>query len=89
MTIKYCHPERSEGSLNVMTRDRSYYVYIMTNRSGTLYTGVTSDLIRRMHEHKSRTHNGFSRKYKIDRLVYYEVFEDVHDALRAEKQIKG
>jgi putative endonuclease len=66
-----------------------YFVYIMTNRSKTLYTGVTNNLIRRVREHKTSTDPSFADKYKIDRLVYFERFEDVRNAIEREKQIKG
>jgi len=68
---------------------RTYYVYIMTNRSGTLYTGVTNDLERRVYEHKSRIGSRFTTRYKIDRLVHFETFSNVLDAIAREKQIKG
>jgi putative endonuclease len=66
-----------------------YYVYIMTNRSGTLYTGVTNNLMRRVFEHKHHLIEGFTKKYNITRLIYYEVTDDVRLAIRREKQIKG
>jgi putative endonuclease len=66
-----------------------YYVYIMTNKSRTLYTGVTNDLERRVHEHKLKLVPGFTSKYNITKLVYFEVTEDVLAALAREKQIKG
>jgi putative endonuclease len=66
-----------------------YFVYIMTNRSKTLYTGVTNNLIRRTREHKLGTGSRFAAKYKLDRLVYFERFEDVHNAIEREKVIKG
>jgi putative endonuclease len=66
-----------------------YFVYIMTNNSKTLYTGVTSNLRRRVAEHKSKVVPGFTRKYKIDKVVYFEVTSDVHSAIAREKQIKG
>jgi putative endonuclease len=66
-----------------------YYVYIMTNRSRTLYTGVTNDLERRVYEHKEKLLPGFTSKYNISNLVYFEMTEDVNTALRREKQIKG
>ncbi|MCK4362589.1 MAG: GIY-YIG nuclease family protein [Dehalococcoidia bacterium] len=70
--------------------NRQYYVYIMTNKSNTvLYTGVTNNLIRRVYEHKEKLVDGFARKYKITKLVYYEVFEDIENAIFGEKQIKG
>jgi putative endonuclease len=65
-----------------------YFVYIMTNRSKTLYTGVTNNLVRRVREHKTGT-SGFTAKYKLDRLAYFERFEDVHNAIEREKRIKG
>jgi len=51
---------------------KHYYVYIMTNKSGTLYTGVTNDLVRRIYEHKHKLVEGFTRKYNITRLIWYE-----------------
>ena len=62
----------------------------MTNNSNTvLYTGVTNDLKRRAYEHKERLVGGFTRKYNITKLVYYEVFEDIENAILREKQIKA
>ena len=66
-----------------------YYVYIMTNRSKTLYTGVTGYLERRVLEHKQGIKGEFAARYKIDRLVYFERFGDIHAAIGREKQIKG
>jgi putative endonuclease len=66
-----------------------YYVYIMTNRSMTLYTGVTNNLERRVYEHKHKLLDGFTKKYNIARLVYYEATDDVQWAIAREKQIKG
>jgi putative endonuclease len=68
---------------------RQYYVYIMTNRSGTLYTGVTNDLERRMYEHRNKLVEGFTKKYNIGMLVHYEVTDDINGALNREKQIKA
>ena len=68
---------------------RQYYVYIMTNRSGTLYTGVTGDLERRMYEHKRKLVEGFTKRYNIDMLVHYEATGDINEALTREKQIKA
>jgi putative endonuclease len=67
----------------------SYYVYILTNKSRTLYTGVTNDLERRVSEHKQKLIPGFTRKYNISRLVFFEVTPDVRAAISREKQIKG
>ena len=68
---------------------KQYYVYIMTNRSGTLYTGMTNNLQRRVYQHKLKLTGGFTAKYNIDRLVYYEVYGQVLDAIAREKQIKS
>ncbi len=65
-----------------------YYVYIMTNKSKTLYIGITSDLYRRLFEHKQKFVNGFTKKYNINKLVYYEITNDVNAAIVREKQIK-
>ena len=70
--------------------DRHYYIYILTNKNNTtLYTGVTNDLIRRVHEHKNKMVKGFSKKYNLNKLVYYEVCKDVLSAINREKQIKS
>ena len=64
-------------------------VYIVTNRpKGTLYIGVTSNLIQRIHQHKTHEIEGFSQKYGTDKLVYFELFEDMESAITREKQLK-
>ncbi len=68
---------------------KTYWVYIMTNRSRTLYTGVTGDLPRRVYEHRHRVGSRFTSQYHIDRLVLAEPFSEVRDAIAREKQIKG
>ena len=68
---------------------KEYYVYILTNRSGTLYVGMTNDIVRRMIEHKEGRGSKFASKYRINRLVYYESTNDVLSAIAREKQIKG
>ncbi len=68
---------------------RCYCVYILTNRSKTLYVGVTNNLHRRVWEHKFGDGSEFCKRYKIDRLVYYESFDDVRNAIDREKRIKG
>ena len=67
---------------------KQYYVYIMTNNSRTLYIGITSDITKRVYEHKNKLVEGFTKKYNIDRLVYYEVTNDVNAAITREKQLK-
>ena len=68
---------------------REYYVYITASRSRTLYVGVTNDLNRRMWQHKHGIISGFSKKYRIDRLVYFDHTPNVTAAIQREKQIKG
>lgn len=68
---------------------KQWYVYIMANASRTLYTGVTNDLQRRAWEHKRKLVEGFTSKYNLTRLVYYEVLESIREAIQREKQIKG
>ncbi len=67
---------------------RTYYVYIMASRSRVLYTGVTNDLARRVDEHKRGVNAGFTSRYRITRLVYFEEFADIRDAIAREKQVK-
>jgi putative endonuclease len=69
--------------------DRLYYVYIMSNTAGITYIGVTNDLYRRVQEHKSGTIPGFAAANKTRKLVYYEEFHYIHDAIFREKQIKS
>ena len=62
----------------------------MTNKINTvIYTGVTSDLVKRVYEHKHKVTDGFTKRYNINKLVYYEVFDDIENAIAREKQIKG
>lgn len=72
-----------------MHADRQYYVYIMTNRSGTLYTGVTNNVKQRVYQHKNKLIGGFTKKYNIDKLIYVETFHDINSAISREKTIKG
>jgi putative endonuclease len=68
---------------------KEYYVYIMTNKSRTLYTGVTNDLLRCVYEHKNKLIKGFTSKYNIQYLVYYETASSIYSAIEREKQSKG
>ncbi len=68
---------------------KNYFVYIATNNSKTLYIGVTNDLPRRMYEHKQKLAKGFTSKYNISKLVYFEQSDNVNDAIAREKQLKG
>ena len=73
-----------------MAMDKQYHIYITTNKGNTvLYAGVTKDLKRRVYEHKGKLANGFTGKYNITKLVSYEVFEDIENAILGEKQIKA
>src|SRR5271170_725418 len=72
-----------------MADEKRYYVYIITNPSRTLYTGITNNLPRRLDEHKRKLVPGFTARYNINRLVYFEVFEDVRNAIDCEKKIKS
>src|SRR5882762_11920637 len=66
-----------------------YYVYILTNQRHTvLYTGVTSDLEQRIFEHKTKLYSGFTAKYNCDKLIYYEEFSEIEEAIHREKQLK-
>jgi len=68
---------------------RSFYVYILASRiGGTLYIGVTNDLIRRVAEHRLKHTKGFTEKYEVGRLVYFEQFDDVKNAIKREKRLK-
>jgi putative endonuclease len=68
---------------------RTYYTYIMASRSRVLYTGVTNDLARRVIEHRRGVNADFTSRYRVTRLVYFEEFADIRDAIAREKQIKG
>lgn len=75
-----------------MPRERHYFVYIMTNQRNTvLYTGVSNSLLRRGYEHRTGQsyYESFTKKYNINKLVYYEEYRNVRDAIAREKQIKG
>ena len=72
-----------------MSRRNNFFVYIATNGSRTLYVGVTNDLRRRIEEHRRAETPGFTRRYRIDRLVYFESSPDVLAAITREKQLKG
>jgi putative endonuclease len=66
-----------------------YYVYLITNKPyGTLYTGVTNNLVRRIYEHRNGLAEGFSKQHELDRLIWYEVHQDIIPAIKREKSIK-
>jgi len=70
--------------------NNQYFVYILTNKSNkVLYIGVTNNLERRMYEHKNKLVEGFSKKYNLNKLIYYEITNDVNSAINREKQLKN
>jgi putative endonuclease len=69
---------------------KQYFVYILTNRTNKiLYTGITDDLGRRLYQHQNKLIDGFTKKYHVNKLVYFEEFNRAIDAIKAEKKIKG
>ena len=68
---------------------KNYWVYIMSGRTRTLYIGVTNDIERRIYEHRNKFVPGFTSKYRLGRLIYFEEFGDIRDAIEREKQIKS
>lgn len=71
-------------------QSRQYYVYIVSNKTDTVfYVGITSNLIKRIFEHKNKVIDGFTSKYNINKLVYYEIYMDAEEAIKREKQIKA
>jgi len=69
--------------------DKNYFVYILASkRNGTLYIGVTNNLENRMYQHKNKLIDGFTKKYSVDKLVHYEMTNDVRSAIQREKQLK-
>jgi putative endonuclease len=68
----------------------AYYVYLLaSDKYGTLYLGVTNDVVRRVHEHKSKTVKGFTKRYAVDKLVWFEIYDDVLTAIAREKELKN
>ena len=69
--------------------NKQYFVYILASKKyGTLYVGVTNDLIKRVYEHKESMFKGFTNQYRVNKLVYYEIHEDIYEAITREKRIK-
>jgi putative endonuclease len=82
-------PRMTTTTRDLQLQTKTYYVYIMASLSLTLYTGITNSIYRRALQHKSGEIDGFARRYNINRLVYYEVFNQVGNAIAREKQIKS
>jgi putative endonuclease len=75
--------------MHTASRDMAYYVYLLASRKhGTLYLGVTNNLVRRVHQHKAKTVRGFSTRYGVDKLVWFETYDDPAAAITREKEIK-
>jgi putative endonuclease len=69
--------------------NKNYYIYLLTNWNNTvMYIGVTNDLVRRLYEHKNKLYDGFTKKYNLNKLVYFELFFDINEAVKREKEIK-
>ncbi len=78
-------PRRRES----LSMDKNYYVYIVTNKKyGVLYIGVTNNLVRRVYEHKHSIIEGFTKRYNINKLVYFEVYDEIEEAILREKRLK-
>jgi len=79
-----------EDNIKKEMKEKQGYIYILFNkRNGTLYTGVTSNLKKRIYEHKNKLVDGFTKKYEINKLGYYEIFDNITIAIEREKQIKA
>jgi putative endonuclease len=89
MFILFSLSSRVKRGICILHAQRRYYVYILASRSLNLYTGITNDIYRRALEHRSGAIEGFTKRYNINRLVYYEVFRYVNNAISREKQIKA
>ena len=69
---------------------KQYYVYFTTNKNNNvIYVGVTGNLLQRIYQHKNKIFAGFTKKYNVDKLVYYEIYNNIEDAIRREKQLKN
>jgi putative endonuclease len=75
--------------MTIGTSMKNYYVYILSNEARTLYIGVTNNLERRLYEHKNKLTRSFTKKYNLTKLVYYETYTDIRNAISREKQLKG
>ena len=88
--IRHCQSKHESSTIPYMSRDpKSYCVYIMGSLSGTLYIGISGNLHRRVFQHKFHHFEGFTDRYDVERLLYWESYDDVHRALGREKQLKG
>ncbi|CAN5590021.1 GIY-YIG nuclease family protein [soil metagenome] len=88
---RYCTESAGEpdGWGKLVSQQKTFYVYIVANEQRTIYIGMTNDLERRVWEHKQGRVRGFSARYRVNKLVYVESFEEARDAIAREKQLKG
>jgi putative endonuclease len=89
VTIRDIVGWRGRPMTNLTSRNRSYFVYILSSTSGVLYTGLTNDLVRRIEDHQAGLGSKFTTHYRIRRLIYWETYNDVEEARRRERQIKS
>lgn len=86
--VLYCHCELAKQSFEM--KSKQYYVYLMMNPTDSvIYTGITNNLIRRVYEHKCKFIEGFTKKYNVTKLVYWECFDSPEEAIAREKRIKS
>jgi len=76
------------GDLLIIIMNKNYYVYILGNNRPTIYIGVTNKLIKRIYQHKNSLVDGFSKKYGLSKLLYFEKYNEIYEAIKREKQIK-
>ncbi len=89
MLTYFCMTYLSSLSRYIKRKLNQYYVYILSSKTKVLYIGVTNTLERRIYEHKNKLIDGFTKKYNVDKLVYYEMFNNINDAINREKQLKN
>jgi len=69
--------------------NKNYFIYFLTNKSNTLYIGVTNNLQKRIFQHKNKLIKGFTSQYNLSKLIYFEQYKDINDAIKREKELKG
>lgn len=88
--LRHCEARNAVAISGGRNVDKKYYAYIITNKGNrVLYTGVTSNLGKRTHEHKEKLVPGFTKRYNLTKLVYYEIFDDIRSAISRKKQLKA
>ncbi len=87
--VVQCHCEERKRRGNPENMKKGYVYILFNKRNGTLYTGVTSDIVKRIYEHKNKLVDGFTKTYSVDKLGYYEISDNMESAIIREKQIKA